>query len=239
MSCPPTPQLPPNQFQISNIITLVRPLIKALKISNWCECMYPMYIKPQVWCCPTNRATHKDFMLVPTPNVPNYHSHWIYLTKLMSCPEKDKCCIENINPHVQRCVMCNMYMIICIYICIDIYRQYLQLFTTFYWCLNNIVSWSYNKTRLIKVITAKKTMFCWSPIFSFHCMCPFWPFLAVQLIAEQDPTILNMHVCVFIAEYTCWPWLKVLWKNFNLHILKTDWVAISNVYPLKVECILK
>ena len=105
--------------------------------------MYPMYIKPQVWCCPTNRATHKDFMLVPTPNVPNYHHHWIYLTKLMSCPEKDKCCIENINPYVQRCVMCNMYMIICIYICIDIYSQYLQLFITFYWCLNNIVLFSW------------------------------------------------------------------------------------------------
>ena len=76
-------------------------------------------------------------------------------------------------------------------------------------------SWSYNKTRLIKVITAKQTMFSWSPIFSFHCMyrthfdnrfgflwgnlwndIPEEPFLAVQLIAEQDPTILNMHVCV-------------------------------------------
>ena len=76
-------------------------------------------------------------------HVPNYHHHWIYLTKLMSCPEKDKCCIENINPYVQRCVMCNMYMIICIYICIDIYSQYLQLFITFYWCLNNIVLFSW------------------------------------------------------------------------------------------------
>ena len=127
-------------FQYNNISYTFDQGFKIIKLM-W---MYvPMYIKPQVWCCPTNRATHKDFMLVPTPNVPNYHRHWIYLTKVMSCPEKDKCCIENINPYAQRCVMCNMYVIICIYICIDIYRQYLQLFITFYWCLNNIVLFSW------------------------------------------------------------------------------------------------